>query len=478
MTGDRKLEGRLRWVDSVDGEQADTLARIVIELDDLPIWPVWGDENSDLEVFVDDILSYLTDCWDVLLLQQTFPGGLAPARPSLLRSAAENVAARGPRNERSEELFAATLTFAQAHDLSRCFGGLYELPPFWMMRQGQDFIIETADRVESIPLASWLRFACDLGDEIAARLLERDAKTWRSLVDAWNCRDTGDAVRIAALATGQPTAVAGMLIKDRLVTSTTSVSAAANDNDDLRVAARMMGAIPYSEIKKVLSAAKAVKHSPSASLDALGESTRAEVAKLPGSAYPYEQGTHAARWVRRQEGLDVVARADPLAVLAKHGIPIIQRDIGPTTLDGLAIWGPSHGPAVLLNLASRKLRASLGRPSPRRLKVFAAHELCHLLMDHDRTLAAVDILGGRMPDASERRANAFAAEFLLPAETAVSLWRQSDLPESRDDIDTFISRLSDRFDVSRVMAAWQLDHGLAGSNPDIVFWLDELFERR
>jgi uncharacterized protein DUF955 len=478
MTSDHNLKGRLRWVDKVEGERANTLARFVIELDDLPIWPVWGDDDSDLEVFVDDLLSYLTDCWAVLLLRQTFPFPLDAERPSLLRAGAERAAARGPRDGRSEQLLAAAISFSQVHDLSRCFGGLYELPAFWMVRQEQDFLIETADRLERVSLGSWIRFATELGDEIAERLIKRAPDKWQSLVNSWHDRDTGDPVRIAALATGQPKEVADQLIKDGLVPSVASVNTAANDNDELRVAARMVGAIPYGAIKTVLSAAKAIPHRPSQTLEALGRRARNEVTNLPESAHPHEQGVHAARWVRQEENLDATARADPLGTLSRHSVQMIQNDIGPATLDALAVWGPTHGPGVIFNLGSKRLRAVGGRPPLRRLKVLAAHELCHLLLDHERTVAAVDILGGRMPVASEQRANAFAAEFLLPAQTAVVLWRESELAHSRDGVDMFLNRVSDRFDVSRLMAAWQLDHGLAGSSPDIVFWLDELFPSR
>ncbi len=471
------LDYVLKWIDEIDGAPVRTLARFAISLDEMPIWPVWGDDETDLDIYVDDILAFLTTSWDALLLEQVYPHGLNLDRPSKVRAAAEWQVARGPRNAYSDELLASTIAFARSHDLARCFGGLYELPAFWMMRQGADMLIETADRIERVPLAEWMRFASDLGDCIAVRL-EPDAERWGTLVAAWRARDSADPVRIAALSTGQNVEIAGQLIAEDLIPRTDSISEAANDNDGLRIAARMVGGIPYHAIRTVLTAAKSIPSRPSPSLDTLREELATELAMLPENAYPYEQGVYAANWLRSRCDLDPEARADPIATLEHYGVQLRQELIGPSILDALAIWGNAYGPGVIFNLASRRLMGNGGRISGRALKIVAAHELCHIVLDFRRTLAAVDILYSRMPVIAEQRANAFAAEFMLPAQTAVRLWRQSALQQTRDGLSSFLGRLSDRFDVSRVVAGWQLDHGLAGSNAEIVFLLDDLLDRR
>ncbi|RZM37001.1 MAG: ImmA/IrrE family metallo-endopeptidase [Sphingomonas sp.] len=92
-----------------------------------------------------------------------------------------------------------------------------------------------------------------------------------------------------------------------------------------------------------------------------------------------------------------------------------------------AVWGEGHGPVVVLNVDSRRFASYLGpRMGGPTARATAAHEICHLLLDKGQALAAVDILNGHIPCALERRAGAFAAEFLLPARTAASLWRQSE----------------------------------------------------
>lgn len=476
MSDKATLNYVLKWIDAIEGAPVRTLARFEISLNDLPIWPVWGDEETDLDIYVDDILAFLTINWDALLLEQVYPQGLNVDRPSKVRDAAEWRVSRGPRNTYSNNLLASTIAFARSHDLARCFGGLYELPPFWMMRQGVDMLLETADRIERVPLATWVRFASDLGDCIAKRL-ESDFEKWGTLVAAWRARDVVDPVRIAALATGQSAEVAGQLIADELIPRTESVLEAANDNDGLRIAARMVGSIPYHAIRAVLTAAKSVPHKQSPALDKLREDLVAEMATVSEGAYPYEQGVHAANWLRRHCDLDSEARADPIATLEHYGVQLRQEQIGPSVLDAIAIWGSTYGPGVIFNLASRRLVGKGSRVSGRALKIVAAHELGHIVLDFRRTLAAVDILDSRMPVAAEQRANAFAAEFMLPARTAVTLWRQSELPSTRDGLFSFLNRLSIRFDVSRVVAGWQLDHGLAGSDAEIVFLLNDLLER-
>lgn len=477
MTVDRRLEAVLDWIGEVNGEPVTTLARLSIVLGDLPVWPVWGDEDTDLEIFVDDLLAYLTRNWEELLLQQVYPRGLAPERPSLLYAAAERAASFGSRGSQKGDLMASVLDFANVHDLARCFGGLYGLPAFWMMRQGNDVLIETAGRIERVALADWLGFAGKLGDEIAKRLLTNDAQKWQSLTAAWQARDRADPVRIAALSTGQSIEIAGKLIEENLVPATTSVSEAANDNDSLRIAARMVGTIPYAAIQAVLSAAKAIPYTPSDTLDRLREQLAKAMQDLPEGTYPYAQGVHAAKWMRQAFGLDPHSRSNPISVLEDLGIAYWDKAIGAATLDALAIWGDAHGPAVIFNTSSRKLTAPFGKITWRARKICAGHELCHLVLDYRRTLAAIDILDSRMPLAAEQRANAFAAEFALPAQTAADLWRQSDAKETREGVSTILNRLSTRFAVSRMVAGWQLDHGLAGTSPEVVFILDELLDR-
>ena len=79
-----------------------------------------------------------------------------------------------------------------------------------------------------------------------------------------------------------------------------------------------------------------------------------------------------------------------------------------------------------------------------------AHELCHILVDRTDALPLGEVMNGNVPRWYEQRANAFAAELLLPrseAEQAVA---------HATDIETCVKELSQQFAVSWELAAWQI----------------------
>lgn len=81
-------------------------------------------------------------------------------------------------------------------------------------------------------------------------------------------------------------------------------------------------------------------------------------------------------------------------LLERAGVTVVVRHLGSDAQDAVSGWPPGSGPVVLINA---------GLP-PDRFRFTLAHELGHLLMH-------------AMPDeAQEEQANAFAAEFLTPAE--------------------------------------------------------------
>ena len=91
-----------------------------------------------------------------------------------------------------------------------------------------------------------------------------------------------------------------------------------------------------------------------------------------------------------------------------------------SALDALSCWSNAHGPLILLNVGEgRRCSHEYGR------RFTLGHEICHLLTDRAHALGLVEVLGGGMPNFVERRANAFAAELLLPRQLAASELRQS-----------------------------------------------------
>lgn len=79
-----------------------------------------------------------------------------------------------------------------------------------------------------------------------------------------------------------------------------------------------------------------------------------------------------------------------------------------------------------------------------------AHEICHLLIDRPHALPVAEVLGGQVPRWAEQRANAFAAELLLPRVQAERLCRQAADPVAA------ASRLEGDYQVSRKLTLHQI----------------------
>lgn len=126
-----------------------------------------------------------------------------------------------------------------------------------------------------------------------------------------------------------------------------------------------------------------------------------------GVAQIWEQGYDLA------ESLHDVLRlsgdwVDVRQVLRMFGIQELRRDLEDTGIRGCSIVGPYHKPTIVINKSWRYSASSTG------VRFTIAHELCHILHDrnHGKRLAIAS--GPWAPRIVEKRANAFAAMFLMP----------------------------------------------------------------
>ena len=200
-------------------------------------------------------------------------------------------------------------------------------------------------------------------------------------------------------------------------------------------------------------------------------------------ARAHEQGNQLAIWLRRQLELSPSYRVDPFNVLEKRlGVDVLLLAFDIPTLEAIAVWGPQHGPAVLLNKTADRVGNILKLKSPYHsgvLRVTAAHELCHLIIDSNHALSAVDVLGGRMPLRVEQRARAFAAEFLLPSNEAGEVWKSHGAPLDLETVGRVVSSLCKKHHVTESVASWQVQHGA----PSSYYWeldrvMNQLYPRR
>jgi Zn-dependent peptidase ImmA (M78 family) len=127
---------------------------------------------------------------------------------------------------------------------------------------------------------------------------------------------------------------------------------------------------------------------------------------------------------------------DVEAFLAELRVDILRRELDDHRIRGISLHGPKHRPTIVVNDRSR-FGTSSGS-----LRFTLAHELCHLLFDRElgRQLAVAS--GPWAPRDVERRANAFAAMFLMP----IHLVRRAvadlpDPPESMEGVTAVATRL-------------------------------------
>lgn len=441
------------------------------------IWPVRGDESVRLEIQVDDLLSHLTEFWKPLVLRQTFPIPVAPQSPSLLRHEAAKRWAELPNLtvEREEELVAA---FEEAHDISNAFGGLYGLPPLWLLRSREHFIVETPDAVCQISFADVRNALANVGDRIAKRLADSQDERWEDLVAAWYRRDEGDSATLLAWSTNLTRQIASEFISEGTLSVVSNVTEAANDNDELRIAARMASALPAASIRQIIRHVQAFSKSTAPALDILAEQVRSHVDHNFSEHRAHEQGEAAATEARVRLNLASVQTVDIFSLVEVLGVDLRVQGVEPPTLDGIAVWGNKHGPGILLNEKSNRLSWRGDIRTSGAARVTLAHELCHLLVDREHTLSAVDVLKSFMPLHMERRAKSFAGEFLLPARVAADSWLRLGHPSSAIDLAPFLNRLARKYGVTRSVAAWKLEHGLIRDNIDLGAALDAIAPNR
>lgn len=122
------------------------------------------------------------------------------------------------------------------------------------------------------------------------------------------------------------------------------------------------------------------------------------------STEAYEQAEEAAIAERARLGLGISPLPDLVDLFEAQGIRIALIEL-PDEVDGLTLFPPKVGPFIVVN--------SYKRGHARRRFSFA-HEYAHVLFDSQEQ-SQISIKGDR-EEPRERRANAFAAAFLMPAD--------------------------------------------------------------
>jgi hypothetical protein len=349
-----------------------------------------------------------------------------------------------------------------------------------MMRSANQMIFETSDTVWRLPFEGARTSLQSLGDEISKHLTKTDPERWDKAIAAWQRRDASDDVGLLAWSVGISRNLAGALIAEGNLKAPRDFNDAANDNDELRIAARMAGALPPEQIRTILGLARQFGRNDATKLRGLANECTKYVTERFTRKPPFVQGEAAALFAREKLGISNDGQVDIFDIADDLAIDVRSEVTEPTTFYGLAIWGDHFGPGVFLNAGSSRVgdRNIEKIEEDFATRVTLAHELCHLLLDDGHALSAVEVLKARMPVGVEARARAFAGEFLLPKEAAARIWLQARRPTDRATITGIVDELKKNYGVTWSVAAWKLQHGAALHNVDLETILDIIAPHR
>ncbi len=432
---------------------------------------VWYCETEDgqqtpIEWTWIDLLLYLGQHWPWLVLEENYPvypGGRPPATPLDYR---DQLAKRWEDLPESKGIKENTdvYLFEERHNLASGMDGIY-LPSLIVLREGLScWLCSPECEPQQRPIKEVLDTLEKLGNTIAEHVAqykdaladhyttENDHVPPVTLADEalqwWNSREQRVASKQFQLQTGMlPEALAELQADTSssvfFETEEHPDNVLENRNSLLAAARLSAGIVTIATQRSLLDAIRNVSKAAVDELDALSAEALSVI--LP-SDKPHTQGYALAGWLRERLQVSPTKPVDPESLLDGWGVGISEiRLDNHGHFAALAFWGDKHGPAILLNV---------GKDSPASdnhgRRTTLAHEICHMLVDRHTALPAAEVLGGNTPEQPEKRARAFAAEFLLPRDTV------SSRIDSTDDIEVMINEISSDFEVSRKVTATQI----------------------
>ena len=433
-------EGALRFV--VEWGEAEprgtaaeaTRGRLLAAIEDSV---VWGEGEGGFSWTWIELLEFLSASWKYLQHEDGDPLGLAVA-PQYLRAQAAQRWADLPESmrERDEEDLWA---FERTHNLAEALQGAW-LAELWVVRRGRECIVATREKESRDDLGRVLGTLERLGDAIAARVGGLPDERGAAALAAWSRRDVIDTMDFVTISTGLQTEAVEAIQRNDRPEKFWGFGESREDTEIL-AAARMMGPeLSPEEIRAVAGRIRMVRRRETPALDAL--TTRAP--SPDATSKPHEQGYELAIWLRSELGAGDGA-IDVERLLKDWKVTLLESELAAPHLDAVCCWGPSHGPAILLNPRGRHAAHTYGR------RATLAHEICHLLVDRAASLPLAEVLGGRAPYDVEARARAFAAELLLPRRVA-----GEEVLGGNGEPEKVVARLRRRFRVSREVVCWQI----------------------
>jgi Zn-dependent peptidase ImmA (M78 family) len=462
------LHINLEWRDDYgsDGPIGRTWGDLQLWIGDTLVWGELDSHGGTRGVTWNwiDFLEYLGNAWPYLNEEEQYPiifdtrfdepshlGELWGRAKLRFRTLPDDVA------DQEDELLR---DFLAVHDLSEAVQGI-SLPKLLCLRRGKQMVAATVRHEFVLSFDETIGTLAQLGNAIAERIVGLSDKRSENGASRWQKRDEISESKRLQIATGLDEAALRKVWPYDVN--------AANDNVyELKAAARMLGhRVSDVQLKTVLNAIGSLRSTGKLKLGSLANKALAIIREQEAEA-PATQGYFLA-WMLREHIGRKSGRVEPDEILHGWGVLVRELEIKESNLDAIAVWGPRHKPTIFLNSVGPRSQQEKGRRST------LAHEMCHILADLDGALPVADVLGGNMPRGIEKRANAFAAEFLLPRyeastyiETALQFVYTQD--ERKATIERAISDLAEKYGASHETVAWQmLNSHVVKQNDQLVY---------
>jgi IrrE N-terminal-like domain len=432
----RGMSFLLRWSDPTSAE-----GDLTISLGGNQVWTT-APQTLASSAWV-EFLAGLSSAWLHLRLEETYPRGVVPEMPSRTEAA---LLSRVISPEATGEEFRL---FRRHHDISAWFKSDANFPPMWMIREGNLMLMEGGNRILRWAYSDVIRTLQHLGTAIAERLSAASDASAVAALRSWQMREQAADSDLDKISLGITTERLSHLAQIVPLRTRAQIFGGV---DEVRAAARML--LSWVDDDVVLKVAELIRSQPRRDTPELSKLTvqAAEILTEASRELPRIQGRQVAIWFRNLlNGVDQTHRVNPEKLLKSWNVAIVPFTTV-AQMEAISFWGPSHGPAILLNIGGRRSRQSGGsrHGTSGGARFTLAHELCHLLLDTEGSLPVAEVLGGSVPNAPEERANAFAAEFLLPESVAGRAYTES------ATVDEALRSLTRTYGVTKTLAGWQI----------------------
>lgn len=410
--------------------------------------PYWsGEDAGPLDWTWIDLLAWLARHWSALTLEEGWPLPLPRARhPGDLLSQAQERWRERPQAQVDQEQ-TELYRYLDRHNLARAMRGAY-VPALTLARSGNTMWVVDEDlQATRTELAAIRQQLERIGEQLADYFRPSQDPQVLETRSAWGARDRNlqrDYLRYRTGLEGDRLQQIGSDAMSLIEQLLADLVPTRPEPPHLAVARMARHVLTSPQIGRLIQkiGGEISRNRPLSSR--LAETSRAAMASLVAGK-PWEQGYRLAQWLRAELKLDPAARFEPLRLLRDFDVAVMLEPLETPAIDALASWGEAAAPFVIVN---NQLLARSSTLNGQRSTL--AHELCHLLVDRQRALPVAEVLGGEVDLECEQRANAFAAEVLLPQAWAAQVWAASASSEGA------LTHLRESHGVSRQLAAQHL----------------------